>query len=464
MNAKRLISKAAVKIGVSYITKDPMKNLHKLVDWADGLVVLEDHKKMVSAFRGWINDPTCGPYKLIERYFTQLNPEVRKKFLVNFFINAGMDGIPRRKKMQEEANCNIPWAVLMDPTAACNIKCIGCWAGEYDKTDAMDYDTLDRIIREGKELGIYMFIYSGGEPLMRRDDILKLAQVHDDCIFLSFTNGTLIDEEYAEKIAKAGNFLYAISIEGDEESTDMRRGKGVYAKVVETMRILKKHGIPFGFSACYTSKNVDQIANEDWIDLMVEYGCLFGWYFTYMPIGADADLSLLASAEDRERMYYHIRDIRSRKPIFLLDFWNDGEYVNGCIAGGRQYIHISAAGDVEPCAFIHYANCNIKETSLLKALQSPLFAEYRKNQPFNDNQLRPCPLLDNPEKLRMMVKNAGAYSSQPIDKEPIDSLCDKCVPPSEAWAKKAQKIWDETPEEIRTKFDKVNAEHRASFE
>ncbi|MGI5892771.1 MAG: radical SAM protein [Bacillota bacterium] len=456
MKTNKLITQAAIKVGVSYITKDPMKNLPKLVKWAESLAVLDAHKAQVNAFKKWIDDPGCGPYKLIERYFTQLNPEVRKKFLINFFINAGLDGIPRRKANQEEVGCNIPWAILMDPTAACNIKCIGCWAGEYNKADALDYDTLDRIIREGKELGIYMFLYSGGEPLMRRDDILKLAQVHDDCIFLSFTNGTLIDEEYVKKVAEAGNFLYAISVEGDEAATDMRRGKGVYKKVVETMKLLKKYGVPFGYSACYHSKNVDSIANEEWIDLMIEYGCLFGWYFTYMPIGKGADVSLIATAEQRKKMYHHIRDVRSKKPIFILDFWNDGEYVNGCIAGGRNYIHINAHGDVEPCAFIHYANCNIKDVSLLEALQSPLFKEYRENQPFNRNQLRPCPLLDNTEKLREMVKRSGAYSSQPMDEEPVDVLCDKCLSACNSWAPVAEELWQATPENVRNKWDQVN--------
>jgi MoaA/NifB/PqqE/SkfB family radical SAM enzyme len=462
MKTNKLITQAAIKIGVGYITKDPMKNLNKLVNWADSLAVLDDHKAQVNAFRTWVNDPDCGPYKLIERYFTQLNPEVRKKFLVNFFVNAGLDGIPRRKENQEEAGCNIPWAVLMDPTAACNLKCIGCWAGEYNKKDELDYDTLDRIIREGKELGIYMFVYSGGEPLMRRDDILKLAQVHDDCIFLSFTNGILLDEEYVKEIAKAGNFLYAISVEGDEESTDMRRGKGVYKQVVESMKLLKKYGVPFGYSACYTSMNTDSIADPGWIDRMIEYGCLFGWYFTYMPIGADADVNLIATAEQREKMYYHVREMRGQKPIFILDFWNDGEYVNGCIAGGRNYIHINAHGDVEPCAFVHYANCNIKDVSLLEALKSPLFAEYQQNQPFNKNQLRPCPLLDNPDTLRAMVERSGAYSSQPLDEEPVDLLCNKCKHASEEWAKASAKLWDATPENVRMKCDKKYEEAQAA--
>src|SRR5690606_4559419 len=130
--------------------------------------------------------------------------------------------------------------------------------------------------------------------------------------------------------------LLAISVEGFEKENDMRRGEGTYQQVMEAMDILKKDGNGFGFSACYHSKNTDIIGSDEYVDLMVEKGCLFGWYFTYMPLGKDAALDLLVTPEQREFMYHKIRKMRKEKPIFLMDFWNDGEYVNGCIAGGRN--------------------------------------------------------------------------------------------------------------------------------
>ena len=186
----------------------------------------------------------------------------------------------------------------------------------------------------------------------------------------------------------------AFSIEGTEEETDARRGQGTYQKVIKSMDILKSHGAAFGFSACYHSQNFDGVSSDDFVDLMVEKGCLFGWYFTYMPLGKNADLSLLASPEQREHVYRRVRELRKHKPVFLMDFWNDGEYTQGCIAGGRCYLHINA-NDVEPCAFIHYSNVNIKDVSLLEALDN-LIHRVSIKPAFNNNHLRPCPLLDNP--------------------------------------------------------------------
>jgi MoaA/NifB/PqqE/SkfB family radical SAM enzyme len=328
----------------------------------------------------------------------------------------------------------------MDPTTECNLKCIGCWASEYDKSNSLSFNDMDSIIMQGKKLGTYMYIYSGGEPLMRKDDLVKLAEKHSECTFLAFTNGTLVDQDFARKMLKVSNFILAISIEGYKKETDMRRGEGTYDKAIKAMDILKKYKLPFGYSACYHSKNVDVMGSESFTDLMIEKGCKFGWYFTYIPIGKGARVDLMVSPEQREFMYRKINEFRSTKPIFTIDFWNDGFHSEGCLAGGRTYLHINSNGDVEPCAFIHYSNVNIKEVSLLKALQSPIFMQYRRNQPFNKNHLRPCPLLDNPEKLKAMVDKSGAKSTQFPIEESVDELTNKCQDVASKWSKTADRL------------------------
>jgi len=176
---------------------------------------------------------------------------------------------------------------------------------------------------------------------------------------------------------------------------------------------------------------------------MIARGCRFSWNFTYMPIGKDAKMDLLVTPDQRACMYRRIRDIRASKPIFAMDFWNDGQYVKGCIAGGKRYLHINAAGDVEPCAFIHYSNVNIHDVTLLDALRSPLLMAYRRNQPFNSNMLRPCPLLDNPEMLASMVKESGAKSTDMEAPEDADKLCAKTAPAAKAWSTVADRLWEE---------------------
>lgn len=439
-SARQLISTVVLQEGLKYLERDPVEHLPLLLNWADRLAINEGHRKNLQNIRGFIQDPRNNWNQLIRRILTEVNPQMQRKLLINFFVNSGLIGCPIIEQNRERYGCNIPWAILVDPTAACNLDCTGCWAAEYGKTASLSREVLDRIIREGKQLGIHMYIYSGGEPLVRKDDLISLAERHDDCAFLAFTNATLVDEPFARELERVGNFALAISVEGFEDETDLRRGEGTYRKVVRAMEILKAHGLGFGFSTCYHSKNAEVVGSEAYVDRMIEAGALFGWYFTYMPLGRHAVPGLLATAEQREFMYHQIRSFRETKPIFLLDFWNDGEFVGGCIAGGRSYLHINASGDVEPCAFIHYANANIHEVSLLDALRSPLLMEYRKHQPFNANHLRPCPLLDNPDMLRRMVHESRAQSTQAVDEESVDELAAKCEEAARDWAPVADQL------------------------
>lgn len=182
---------------------------------------------------------------------------------------------------------------------------------------------------------------------------------------------------------------------------------------------------------------------------MIDAGALFCWFFHYMPVGNNAAVELLPTPEQRETVYRRIREYRSTKAIFSMDFQNDAEYVHGCVAGGQSYLHINAKGDVEPCVFIHYSNCNIHDCTLLDALKSPLFMAYHDNRPFNENMLRPCPMLENPEKLRAMVKATGAVSTDYESPEPVDRLCDKTTPYAERWAPKADALWAAAPHAAR---------------
>jgi len=208
------------------------------------------------------------------------------------------------------------------------------------------------------------------------------------------------------------------------------------------MSLLKSKRILFGLSCCYTKNNVYTIGSEEYFDQMISWGAKFCWFFTYVPVGKKAAPELMVTAKQRAFMYHQIRKFRTTKPLFTLDFCTDGEFSNGCIAGGRRYLHINANGDIEPCAFIHYSDSNIHEKTLLEALRSPLFMAYKDNQPFNENHLRPCPLLDNPEALINIVESSGAYSTDLCDPEDVCELTQKCNNAAKEWAVIADELWN----------------------
>ena len=441
MDASTAIKKFGLEQVFNYMYRDPEKNLSKIMDWADkfsGGEFVSQRK----AIREAIEDPNHPYHSYILHIVNDIDPDVMKTMAVNFFINANLSGWPKQEENRKKYNCNIPWAILLDPTSACNLHCTGCWAAEYGNKLNLTFEEIDSIIQQGKELGIYMYIYTGGEPLVRKKDLIRLCEKHEDCMFLCFTNATLIDEAFAEEMLRVKNFIPAISLEGDETSTDSRRGKGTYQKVRRAMELLHEKKLPYGISSCYTSVNYDAITSEEYYDSLIEMGAYFIWYFHYMPVGNDAAPELLPNPEQREAVYHRIRRLRATKPLFAMDFQNDAEYVGGCIAGGKRYLHINANGDVDPCVFIHYSNANIRECTLLEALQSPIFMAYHDNMPFNDNMLRPCPMLENPERLRKMVTDCGAHSTDPMSPETVEHLCSKCDQYAAHWAPEAEKLWE----------------------
>ena len=433
MELKEKAQAFAVKRALEYLDKDPETNLSKLIDWFEKFDLKGTLKQQLDIIRPVVSDPDNNWYKLILSLWKDIDAGVRNKIFENLIINGCLLGYQRQKENKEKYNCNVPWAILMDPTSACNLKCTGCWAAEYGNHMNLTYEEMNDIVNQGVELGTYVYLFTGGEPLVRKKDIIRLCEAHPDCVFSTFTNGTLIDETFADEMLRVKNFVPAISIEGFEEATDSRRGDGTYQKIIHAMEILKAKKLPFGISCCYTSANAEVIGSEEYFDYMVELGAKFAWFFTYMPVGKGAVTDLIARPEQREMMYHKIREYRHTKPLFTVDFWNDGEYVGGCIAGGRSYCHINANGDIEPCAFIHYSDSNIREKTLLEAYRSGLFMGYHDNQPFNDNMLRPCPVLDNPGRLTDIVEKSGAKSTDYQNLESAKEFSDKCVDAAANW-------------------------------
>ncbi len=439
---KRFFGEKVFERIMGYLKKDPGRNLEKTLDLIEKAAVAPNHKEYARNIRSQLQENTA-LRQLINRVITELDENVHNHLINNFFVNASLVGVPKQKKCSEELGFNVPYTILIDPTSNCNLKCEGCWAGAYEKHHTLSFEEIDRIISEAKDLGMFFIVFSGGEPSMWKP-LSEICHKHYDVAFMMYTNGTLIDKNAAEWMREVGNISPVISLEGGRETTDQRRGEGVYDKIMAAMDSLKKNGVAFGFSTTITSKNVQEVISDQFIDLMINKGALYGWSFHYIPIGRSPDVSLMVKPAQRAYLVDRVRYIRRHKPIMIADFWNDGQFSGGCIAGGRRYFHIAANGNVEPCAFVHFTIDNIKDKPLKEVLSNPLFKAYQERQPFSDNLLRPCPIIDCPEQLREMVQKAGAKPShegaETLLNDPTASNMDAIAA---EWREKADYKWVE---------------------
>lgn len=433
-----------IDVILNKIGKDREKGYLQIVDLAEQFLGDSISKEQYEKVRLALQNPENRWIRFINHVLDETDPHVAKMAALNLGYEAFFRGTKTIRKNREIYHCNIPWLILFDPTSACNMHCAGCWAGTYGNKHNLSFEDMDRIVTQGKELGVYLYMLTGGEPLVRKKDILRLAEKHNDVEFSIYTNSTLIDDAFCQEVVRLGNLTFQLSIEGTPDTNDARRGDGHYEAVMKAMDLLKKYGIIFGTSICYTRDNIEAVTSDEFLNMIAEKGARFGFFFHYMPVGNAAVPELMPNMEQRRYMIERIRYIRSEKcdiPFFPMDFQNDGEYVGGCIAGGRNYFHINSAGDAEPCVFIHYSNANIHESSILEILQSPLFMAYHRGQPFNENHLRPCPMLENPELLPKMIKETNAHSTDLESPETVEHLCGKCTRYAEDWAHDAEEIW-----------------------
>jgi MoaA/NifB/PqqE/SkfB family radical SAM enzyme len=375
------------------------------------------------------------------RGFPTLSKQVKEKFIQNFIVKPFTVYGPRRRAYYEETGEYSPALLVMSPSMKCNLDCYGCYAGDYRKAEDLPIDVVHRVINEAKDIGIFFFVISGGEP-NAWPHLIEMLETHDDAIFQIYTNGTLIDDKRADEFAALGNAVPCISVEGFESETDERRGNGSFRKVSAAMDRLRERGVMFGFSATATRQNNEFIVSDEFVDYYIEKGVYIGWYFNYIPIGKKPDLDLMPTPEQRDYRRRRIIELRDTKKAVLADFWNDGILTNGCIAGGHHYLHIISNGDVEPCVFCHFAADNIKEKSLKEVLQSKFFRAFRRKRPYNQNPLLPCTIIDNPQILREAVVEGGAHPTHPGSESIITTLAPAIDAYAEHYGKVADKAWE----------------------
>ncbi len=323
-----------------------------------------------------------------------------------------------------------PQFLVLSPGKGCNLHCTGCYASADSAiAEKLDFETSRRIVREAHDIfGSRFMTISGGEPFLYKSNgktLLDLFEEFNDMFFLVYTNGTLLTKELTDRLGELGNVTPAISVEGWEEQTDQRRGKGVYHRIMKAMENLRNAGVPFGISLTATSQNVEILLDDNFYDYFFkELGVSYMWQFQLMPIGRGKDVvDLMVTPEQRVKLYKQWVHLLEEKHYPIADFWNSSSLSSGCIAYGRWngYFYIDWNGNIMPCVFVPYHVDNIKDLyaqgkTLEDALQSKMFKNGRKwqkdygfeNPNHRGNILMPCSIRDHYENFKNNILTPDA--------------------------------------------------------
>lgn len=394
--------------------------------------------------RGAVKNLNDNPMFLswLARSLATLSRRPLEKLVTNLIMGAAVGRKASSRSFVDRHGYTGPVTIVINPTMRCNIRCTGCYSFHYKKSQDMDYDVLAKVLGEARDLGVRFITVSGGEPYLY-PHLFRMAEEFSDLMFMTYTNSTLLDDETIARIVRAGNLMPAISVEGFEEHTDARRGPGMHRKVLGAMEKLQKAGVFYGFSATPTSRNADLLATDAFVDYYIDRGALFAWYFNYLPLGRNPDVSLMPRPEQRDRIREATYRWQKSKPIFIGDFWNHGASVGGCLSASR-YCYITVEGRVQPCTFVPFYTHRVQESTLEEVFDSPFFRAIRDRQPYHSNLLRPCKVIDHPEDLRELVASCGARPSydgaeQIVTCEEVKEFLDRY---SQAYGELADQAWN----------------------
>ncbi len=416
------------------------KNLIRMTYLGEKLTSDPETLSGIVEIRRLLQDPRH-PAGLLFRKILGYLPSHKARILFDtLFYRAFFLGAKKRDQFEAQHGFRPPFVMILSPTLHCNLRCRGCYTLGYEIRPELPYDLVKRVLQECQHMGIHFITVLGGEPLAY-PPLFTMIEEHPEIFFQVYTNGTLMNREKAQRFADLGNVIVVISIEGYEEETDCWRGKGVYGKIMRTFEYLQDARVLIGTSATVTSQNVDVVSSEEFIDTMMGKGSVAQMYFLYIPVNGHADFSLMVTPEQRDHLRRQVIFFRDTKSMFFLDFWNDGPYIDGCIAGGRRYFHLNANGDIEPCVYTHIAVDNIQNTTLAQALNSPLFRSIRARQPHNPNHLRPCMIIDNPQVMREVIAETKPYFTHPGAEEIYTTKSDDLDVYAARFGKLADQIW-----------------------
>ena len=273
----------------------------------------------------------------------------------------------------------VPRLVSWNTTFRCNLRCPHCYldAGKEERGGELTTEEGKRLIDQIAEVSSPLLIFSGGEPLLRKD-IFDLARYATDKGLKTAlgTNGTLITEPIAERLLSSGVKVVAVSIDSSLPGRhDGFRGvQGSWKRAMQGIEVCTQHGIDIQVNTTVTPQNYQEI--DAILALAENLGARSFHLFFLVPTGRGVNVRDI-SGEQYEHLIEGLLDTLTTRssslmvrpvcaPQFLRIATRKGmdrrRWGRGCIAG-LTYCRVDPTGEVTPCPYLPLSVGNIRQTS-----------------------------------------------------------------------------------------------------
>jgi MoaA/NifB/PqqE/SkfB family radical SAM enzyme len=373
----------------------------------------------------------------IIRNFLKSDRRCRWKFIYNLGFKGiiGFNKFQKRKKRGEI----FPAFQFISVTNDCNLSCQGCWVTKGEKCANLDLNAINKIIEDSKKQGSYFFGILGGEPLMY-SDLFNLFRMHPDCYFQLFTNGTLLSDKVAEELRTLANVTPLISLEGNEQIADIRRGGNrVFNRTMKAIETATSHKLITGVAISVCKSNIEMALSDEFIAMLHNRGVIYLWYYIYRPTGENPHYELALSPEEILRLRQFLVDGRTKYPIVIIDSYWDADGNPFCPAAEGLSHHINPEGNIEPCPVVQFSCDNILNGDLKDVYENSTFIKDFKSEV--NKQTKGCILMENPVWLAKFAADHQAVntSNRPDLPEQLTNGCAVCshgncpIIPEKSW-------------------------------
>ena len=354
---------------------------------------------------------TDGVEKVVSEAIKATLKNPRESAFMLRFAAASRAASKKRRKAEDNGE-HIPPFLIASITSKCNLHCAGCYSRcnhatvDSEPVKQLTGDEWLSIFDEADDLGISFILLAGGEPMLRRD-IIEAAGKKQNILFPIFTNGTYMNDRYFELFDKCRNLVPIMSIEGNKQTTDARRGADIYDKLISNMDEFKKRGLIFGASVTVTTQNYKEVCSETFLNDHSERGCKAVLFVEFVPVTEESE-DLAPDDTQREYLQEQIMRLRAERPeMVYISFPGDEKSSGGCVAAGRGFFHINSHGGAEPCPFSPYSDINVRNTSLRDAMHSPLFTALRSGDILLDDHEGGCVLYEKRDIVEALIAQSA---------------------------------------------------------